>query len=74
MVLRLPAALHSGWALLASGSTNRAEREWFRAFFESLFSETEQERKAHERFLTRTLPAEVSEVSYTPSQRPRQGT
>ena len=45
-----------------------------RAFFESLFSETEQERKAHERFLTRTLPAEVSEVSYTPSQRPRQGT
>ena len=39
-----------------------------RAFFESLFAETEQKRKVHERFLTRTLPAEVAEVSYTPGR------
>lgn len=43
-----------------------------RAFFGSQFAKTEQARKAHERFLTRTLPAEVPEVSYTPSGRLRQ--
>jgi predicted dienelactone hydrolase len=44
-----------------------------RAFFESQFAETKEERKAHENFLTHTLPAELSEVTYASSLRPNQG-
>jgi dienelactone hydrolase len=40
-----------------------------RAFFGSQFAEEARTREEHEIFLTRTLPAELSEVSYTPSRR-----
>jgi hypothetical protein len=40
-----------------------------RAFFESQFAGGPESRADHEAFLTRTLPAELPEVSYTPSRR-----
>lgn len=40
-----------------------------RAFFESHFAPESAERADHEEFLTRVLPAEVPEVTYTPSRR-----
>ena len=40
-----------------------------RAFFESRFAITDEERRAHETFLTRTLPAELAEVTYTAGRR-----
>lgn len=41
------------------------------AFFESQFATMEDERREHARFLEHTLPAELSEVTYTPSRRSR---
>jgi predicted dienelactone hydrolase len=40
-----------------------------RAFFESRFALEPEERAAHAQFLTRTLPAELPELTYTPSRR-----
>lgn len=40
-----------------------------RAFFESQFAREPEARAAHEEFLVHTLPAELPEVSYTPSRR-----
>ena len=40
-----------------------------RAFFESHFAEDVDARQEHRTFFTRTLPAEVSEVTWTPSRR-----
>ena len=39
------------------------------AFFESHFALDAGRRAAHERFLTKTLPSEIDEVSYSPSRR-----
>lgn len=40
-----------------------------RAFFESQFANDPRERADHEAFLVHTLPAELAEVTYTPSRR-----
>ena len=40
-----------------------------RAFFESHFASDPEERAEHQAFLTRTLPAELPEVSYLASRR-----
>ena len=40
-----------------------------RAFFESHFAREPAVRADHEAFLVRTLPAELPEVTYTPSRR-----
>ncbi|MEW5976795.1 MAG: hypothetical protein AB1898_13410 [Acidobacteriota bacterium] len=39
------------------------------AFFGSYFAKTEEERRAHYRYLTLTLPNELPEVRYTPGRR-----
>ena len=65
---RPPCSVDFG-SVMRAGRQQTIETLAVRAFFDSLFSPDPEARAAHEAYLTKTLPSEIPEVSFTPSRR-----